>query len=152
MTAVVRAGKRGRDAADSAAAETEPAALRSAVAGQKDAGQSASAAAAASQVLGAAAASSGAASSVAAAAEAAPAAAPAGGTLVVTGLPAEVEPERFAAVFSGFPGFAGSRLPPGGKGVGFVDFADEATASVALRAMQGYQITDAAAITVSLSA
>jgi hypothetical protein len=54
-------------------------------------------------------------------------------------------------MFSGFPGFMGARLPPGDKGIGFVDFADETNASAALRAMQGYQISDAASITVSLS-
>lgn len=72
-------------------------------------------------------------------------------TLVVSGVPSGITAEQFTALFSSFAGFVGARLPPGEKGVGFADFADAQAGAAALRAMQGYQLSDDATLSISLS-
>jgi len=76
----------------------------------------------------------------------------AGTTLVVSGLPAGAGQERLAELFASFPGFVEARLPPGDKGVGFVDFDDAAKADAASRAMQGFGAGEGSALTVAARA
>jgi len=44
-------------------------------------------------------------------------------------------------LFQKYPGFLEVRLPPGQKGVAFVDFTNEMQSAVAMGQLQGFRIT-----------
>ncbi|KAA0149382.1 hypothetical protein FNF27_03344 [Cafeteria roenbergensis] len=72
-------------------------------------------------------------------------------TLVVSGVPPSMEQAGLAALFSAFPGYEGARLPPGGKGAAFVDFAAHSDADGARRAMDGHDLGEGVLLAVRLA-
>ena len=51
------------------------------------------------------------------------------------------------------PGFIEVRMPPGdnNQGIAFIEFSDETTASVALKTLNGFQLTPVDVLNLSLS-
>lgn len=69
-------------------------------------------------------------------------------TLLVTGLPAEATSEVLQALFGAFAGMAAVRHVPQ-RGLAFVDYDSEATATPALLALNSFAITPTAALSVA---
>jgi len=62
-------------------------------------------------------------------------------TLFVQNLPAECTANMLVTLFQKYQGFLEVRLPPGQKGVAFVDYQNEIQASLAMGHLQGFRIT-----------
>uniref|UniRef100_A0A6B2LGD1 RRM domain-containing protein n=1 Tax=Arcella intermedia TaxID=1963864 RepID=A0A6B2LGD1_9EUKA len=63
-------------------------------------------------------------------------------TLFVQNLPLECTDNMLAALFRKYPGFVEVRIPPGQKGVAFVDYVNEIQAGVAMGQLQGLRIAN----------
>jgi hypothetical protein len=70
--------------------------------------------------------------------------------LVVQNLPSEVGETSLVPVFSQCTGFTEVRMAPGSKGLAFVEFSDEVQASMALKQLQGFQITESYSLDISV--
>jgi len=62
-------------------------------------------------------------------------------TLFIQNLPPECTDNMLVTLFQKYPGFLEVRLPPGQKGVAFVDFTNEMQSAVAMGQLQGFRIT-----------
>lgn len=71
--------------------------------------------------------------------------------LFVENLPEATTDTMLALLFEQFPGYREARLVPGRPGIGFVDFENEAQASVALAGLQNFKITPQHAMQVTFA-
>jgi RNA recognition motif-containing protein len=56
-------------------------------------------------------------------------------------LPAETTQESLTAVVQHIPGFREVRIVPGNRGLGFIEFENEVQSGIALRQLNGFQLT-----------
>lgn len=70
--------------------------------------------------------------------------------LLATGIPAEITEPMLRALFSQFPGLTDLRTVPE-RGLAFVEYASETAAIPALSALNGFRMTDTAALSVAFA-
>lgn len=71
--------------------------------------------------------------------------------LFAQNLPGEVTQEMLTAIFQMSPGFQEARLAPGGRGLAFIEFENEVQSSMALRQLNGMQLTQTAVLRLTYS-
>lgn len=71
--------------------------------------------------------------------------------LFAQNLPSHITSEALSLLFQQYPGFTEVRLPSGRPGIAFIQFSDEIQASVAMRSLQGFQLTPSDVLQLSLS-
>jgi U2 small nuclear ribonucleoprotein B'' len=73
------------------------------------------------------------------------------GTLLASDLPASVTQEALEEVCGKYPGFVSARVPPGERGVAFLEYEDSAAASQAMEALNGFRIVADYALNLSVA-
>lgn len=71
--------------------------------------------------------------------------------LFAQNLPAEVTSETLQTIFAPVPGFQEVRLPPGNRGLAFIEFENEIQSSMALRQFNGLQLSPTATLHLTFS-
>eukprot|EP01039_Chlorochromonas_danica_P006153 gene6153-6780_t len=66
-------------------------------------------------------------------------------------LPAEVTSDTLQAIFAAVPGFQEVRLPPGNRGLAFIEFENEIQSSMALRQFNGLQLSPTTTLHLTFS-
>lgn len=61
-------------------------------------------------------------------------------SLLCFDLPQEFNEQMLTMLFSQCSGFESVRVPPGNRGIAFVDFGDEIQAAMALKQLDGFQL------------
>mmetsp|Transcript_3203 Transcript_3203/g.3477 ORF Transcript_3203/g.3477 Transcript_3203/m.3477 type:complete len:223 (+) Transcript_3203:60-728(+) len=71
--------------------------------------------------------------------------------LIAQNLPAEITAEALNPLFQQFPGFIDVRIVPGNRGLAFIEFENEIHAGMALRQLNGFQLSPTTVLNLTYS-
>lgn len=71
--------------------------------------------------------------------------------LLAQNLPTEITAEALNPLFQPFPGFIDVRIVPGNRGLAFIEFENEIHSGMALRQLNGFQLSPTALLNLTYS-
>lgn len=74
-----------------------------------------------------------------------------GKTIIARNLPEDCTPQMLTMLFQQHPGFVDVRIAPGNKGVAFIDFEQDVQGSMAVKQLNGFQLTSSSSLQLELS-